>query len=347
MRDLSIRFTVVRSGADNGEIFPASSSRPRLRMDSGGEIKMSLSGDFFDPGDRVDWLTDEIRPDLIIDGTPHPLGIYLPASVRRSENETTQVLHIECYDRGWKVRDNYLEALLHLDAGNNYVNTVNQLLAACGISLIAQTTTEAELTEAREDWGIGTSYLSIVNDLLGEINYNPLWFDADGVAILEPASVPTAENIEHTLDDTDIHSLLLPAISRELDIYSAPNVIICLCSNADKNGPMVATSENTNPQSPLSISRRGRRIAKVVQVDNIASQDELQAYADRLRNETMITGETIILKTGLLPGYGVNDIVAVRYGDLFAVCIERAWTMDLAPGGIMTHELEKVVINLG
>ena len=110
---------------------------------------------------------------------------------------------------------------------------------------------------------------------------------------------------------------------------------------------MVATSENTNPQSPLSIQRRKRRIAKVVQVNNIADQTELQAYADRLRNETMISGETIQVQTALLPGFGVDDVTAIRYGDLFAVCIERSYTMDLRVGGMMNHTLEKVVINLG
>lgn len=347
MRDISFRFVVVRNGADYDELHPADKSAPQLRMSASGEIKTSLSGNFLNPGDRVNWLTDEIRPELIVDGVPHNLGIYLPAAVRMQSNDTRDAVHLEAYDRNWRVKDNYTDSLLHLDAGTNYVDAVIQLLTACGISLISRTSTSAALNEAREDWNIGSSYLKIVNDLLLEINYNPLWFDADGLAILEPVSVPTAANIEHTLDDTDIRSLIRPTISRETDIYRAPNVIICVCSNADKSGPMIARSENTNPQSPLSIARRGRPISKVVQVSNIASQEDLQAYADRLRNETMITGETIVLKTGLLPGFGVNDVVSVRYGDLFAVCLERAWTMELAPGGEMTHTLEKVVINLG
>lgn len=347
MRDVSFRYVVVRNGADYCEIHPANGNDPQLRMSATSEIKTSMSGDFLDPGDQVNWLTDEIRPEIVIDGIPHSLGIYLPAAVRGQKSDTTATVHLEAYDRNWRVKDNYSEDRIHLNAGANYADAVIQLLTASGISLISRTPTAATLSEDREDWNVGSSYLTIVNDLLDEINYNPLWFDKDGLAILEPASVPTAANIEHVLDDTDIRSLLRPAISRETDIYKAPNVIICVCSNADKSGPMIARSENTNPQSPLSIARRGRRIAKVVQIHNIASQEELQAYADRLRNETMISGETIVLQTGLLPGFGVNDVVAVRYGDLFAVCIERAWTMNLSVGGNMTHTLEKVVINLG
>ena len=347
IRTLSFRYVIVRDGADFTEIYPARSSAPRIKMNGASSIKTNFSGSFINPGDSVKWLTDEIRPELIIDGIAHPLGVYMPAAVRELETATERMLNIEAYDRCWRVRDVRTEDLLHFDAGTPYLTAVQQLLTACGIALVSVTPSSATLTEAREDWNIGTDYLSIVNQLLSEINYNPLWFNAEGLAILEPASVPTAANIEHTLDDTDIRSLLLPTNSRETDVYKAPNVFVAVCSNADKNGVMRAKSENTNPQSPLSIARRGRRIVKVVQVNNIASQEDLQAYADRMRNESMITGETIIVKTGIFPGYGVNDVTSIRYGDLFAVCLEKAWSMDLQVGGIMTHTLEKVVINLG
>ena len=110
---------------------------------------------------------------------------------------------------------------------------------------------------------------------------------------------------------------------------------------------LLAKAENANPQSPLSIMRRGRRIVAVEHVDNIASQDELQAYANRLRNESMITAETFRVETGLLPGYGVADVTALHYGEFAAVCIERAWDMELRPGGSMNHTLERVVAALG
>ena len=61
----------------------------------------------------------------------------------------------------------------------------------------------------------------------------------------------------------------------------------------------------------------------------------------------MITGETIVVQTGLLPGFGVDDVTAIRYGDLFAVCRERAYSISLNVGGIMQHTLERVVVNIG
>ena len=179
------------------------------------------------------------------------------------------------------------------------------------------------------------------------INYKELWFDASGAARLEPAAVPTAGQIKHTYDASNVKSMLLPAISRETDLYDAPNVFLCICSNADKNAPMTATAVNDNPQSPLSTVRRGRRIVKQVRVNNIEDQEALQAYADRLRNESLIRGETIQITTGLFPGYGVDDVAGIVWGDLSSLAVERAWSMTLAVGGDMQHSLERVVIALG
>lgn len=342
-RTLDFRYVIVRNGADYGELYPLSA--PRIRCDDEAEIKTSLSGTFL-YNDGIDWLTDEIRVEMDIDGVTSSLGVYLPASVNIRNDSTTKQVNIEAYDRCWLVRDNYTESLQYFASGTSYITAITSLLTACGVALQSVTASAATMAEAREDWDIGTSYLEIINQLLSEINYKPLWFNSKGVAVIEPISEPSADNIQHSFDSTNVKSLMFPQISRETDIYQAPNVFICVCSNADKASGMVATSENTNPQSPLSIARRGRRIASVTQVDNIADQNELQAYADTLRNKSMISGETINVTTALLPDFGVGDIVSLIYDDLCTICVEKSWEMSLEVGGNMSHTLERVVVNL-
>ncbi|MBQ3982084.1 MAG: hypothetical protein II631_08600, partial [Treponema sp.] len=169
---------------------------------------------------------------------------------------------------------------------------------------------------------------------------------ASGIARIEPYEPVSAENIRHTLSDRDVRTMLLPGIARTTDIFSRPNVFVVICSNPDKADGMVATAENTALQSPLSIQRRGRRIVQVTRVNNIATQQELQAYADRQLTDSLISGETIQVTTGLLPGFGVGEVTAIQYGDVFAICREKAWTMELTAGGSMTHVLERQVINV-
>ena len=345
-RTIDFRFLILRDGAECGQIHPVEGSAPSIVMEDAGEIKTSLAGVFLDPGDEVDWLTDQIQPQLIIDGTVYSLGIYLPTTLHYTETGTAKTVTVQAYDRGWLVQTRCAESMPCFAASLNYLSAVGSLLREAGIIAIAETATNLTLTEMREDWNVGTSNLAIVNELLSEINYKQLWFDQEGSAILEPVRLPTAANIDHILDDTNIESLMFPQIDRETDIYRAPNVFLCVCSNADKAGPLTAIGENTNPQSPLSIARRGRRITQVVNVNNIASQQALQVYANRLVTDSMFRGETIDVETCLLPGFGVGDIISLRYGDLMALCVEHAWSMALTVGGKMHHTMERVVLNV-
>ena len=364
-REISLQYILLRGGAYCAELRAREDQAPHLRMNSRGEIKMSFSGVFApkavdadgEPVD-IDWISDEIQPALVIDGVMTPLGVFMPATPRQIDDGVTASVRVEAYDRCWRVRDSNSTGTIYFAAGTLYLDAVEQQLTASGIETVFKTPCAAVLAEERE-WPVGTSRLRVINELLSEINYNQLWFNASGAAVLEPVSVPEAAAIEHSLDMSDPETRVLPGISRETDIYSAPNVFIVTCANPEKQALMTATATNDNPQSPLSVTRRGRQICTVVQVNNIADQAALQAYADRLRDESMITGETIQVSTALLPGWGVADVVGLTYpiraiterGEAVttmepAICIESAYDMELTVGGRMTHTLERIVYNL-
>lgn len=358
MREIDFRYRLLRNSADMGWLNADLDNAPTVRADSTRENKISLAGNF-DPvavdadGNeiQVDFLRDEIQPLLIIDGEESPLGIFAAATVIPGETESSGNLRLECYDRCWQVQAVKTESILYWAAGTNYMVAIEQLLTAAGIKAVNATPTSAVFATAREDWPVGTSLLVIINSLLREIGYKDLWFNASGIAMLEPAAVPRAANIRHTLDGDDPDTLVWPGIERKTDVFDAANVFIASCSNPDLTSPLVATSVNDNPQSPLSVTRRGKRICRSVKVDNIPSQAALQAYADRLRDESLITGETLRVTTLLQPGWGVDDVASLHYrmlnGDeINAVCIARSWSMELKVGGQMSLDLERVVYNI-
>lgn len=341
-RTVSFRYKVLRNNSDYSELHAIGA--PTVRMESSGEIKTALSGEFA-VNEAIEWLTDEIEPVLIIDGVEHPIGVYAVATKRDGENETTKSVNIEAYDRCWRLRDTKTETRLYFSAATTYQAAIEQLLATCGIATYQFTPTTETLGVSRE-WAIGKSYLAIVNELLLEINYGQIYFNAEGVAILQPEPEISAESITHTLDSTNVNCLLLPQIEREMDIYNTPNVFIAICSSADRANPWVATAVNDNPQSPLSIMRRGRRIVSIENVNNIASQSALQEYVNIKRNKSMLSGELVTVSTGLLPGFSAQEVIGLIYEDYMGICREKSWTMELKTGGTMTHELEKVVVNL-
>lgn len=345
-RTVDFHYYAVRDGANFCELFAPEGGEPSITMDNSGSIKTKLSGSFLPPEREVDWLRDEIRPVLVLDGAEYHLGRFLPVNVSTVRSATSTRIQVEALDRGWIVRDCRTEDLLYFAAGTKYLSAIGSVLISCGIADVSVVESDEVLAENREDWPVGTSCLDIVNQLLSEINYKDLWFDKDGMARLEPKPAPLAGNLLHTLDERQVTSLMIPGMSQNTDIHSAPNVFICVCSNADKNGAMRAVAENTNPQSPLSITRRGRRITKVVQLKNIASQAELQLYADRMVTDSLLRGDVFNVTSCLLPGFGVDDLTALRYGEISAICRETAWSMDLRVGGQMSHTLERVVLNL-
>lgn len=352
-REISFRYNLLRGGAYYARLRALESDTPRIRMNRADSIKTALTGTFAPEAEDADgrpmpinFLTDEIQPVLVIDGAPHPLGVFVPTTPTQSEDSGVDRVRVEAYDRCQRVLDTNSARLLYWPRGTLYLDAVEQLLTEAGILTVFKTPSAAAFTEPREDWPAGTPYLDVINELLGEIGYNPLWFDAAGHAILEPASEPEASQIEHTLDASDPDTRVRPGISREVDLFSAPNVFIVTCANPEKSGPMSAEARNENPQSPLSIPRRGRRIVSVTTVNNVTSQAELQNLADQQRNASLISGETIEVSTGLLPGWGVGDVVALHYGDVTALCVEEAYDMELKVGGRMSHTLRKVVYNL-
>lgn len=345
-RTLGFKYNVLRGNAIYSQLIAMQdASAPTIRMNDSGPIKTSFSGTFL-PNAAVNLLSDELQPVLVVNGVEHPLGVFLVSTVSELEDPARSIA-VEAYDRGWRVESTKTESMIYFAAGTNYLEAVKTLLEQAGITTVIETPTAAALAEDRQEWAVGTSFLTIVNQLLGEINYKELWFNQNGIAILEPVLTPTAENITHTLDSDDVSSLLLPELRKETDAFSAPNVFICICSNLDMDVPMVATSVNENPASPLSTISRGRRICSVEYVDNIANQAELQTYADKKRDNSMIRGETLIAQTALLPGFGVDDVTALHFNDFSGICMERAWTMELSVGGTMSHTLEKVVYALG
>lgn len=345
-RELDFRYRILKHGASFGWLSEANSGRSSIRTKCSSSLKSRLTGQYLLP-DGENLLDAEIQPEMILDGTVYPLGVYVPATVEEVRTGTGTAYSVTAYDRCWLLQTRTLEAQTTFMAGANYLDPVKSLLGQAGITLIAETPTAATLTETRADWPIGTDFLTVINSLLSEINYGEIWFNASGAAVLAPKKTPTAENIDHRLDSRTVRSLILPGLTRKTDIFSTPNVFLVVCSNPDKSGVLTAESENNNPQSPMSIQRRGRRILSVQTVNNIASQAALQAYADQLRDNSLFTSETFQVTTALFPGWGVNDITSLQYDDIRAICTETAWTMNLNVGGNMTHTLERMVLAIG
>ena len=343
IRDVSYRVAVLRNGGEVTRLHWDSGSGPTVYFDESGEIKSSFSGTFL-PNDAAELLSDELQPVLTIDGTDYSLGIFRAATVSTAVTAYGKTVQVEAYDRCWLLQNAKTQDRVHYAKGANYLTTVQQILTSCGIGLTIATPSTATLATDREDWEIGTDYLTICNTLLAEINYKAVWFDVNGIAHLEPYAEAAASNIKHSYGGAEILRPISAEASEETDIFSTPNVFVCVCSNPDLDTALTATAENDSPASATSTFKRGMRIVQVTQVDNVASQEELDAYAKRLMEESRYAVKTISFETFSEGGHGIGDTISIDHPEIGGIYEETAWSITMGAGNLMKHTAQRTVI---
>lgn len=342
MRRVDYRFQVIRNGVPYAEL--SAIGTPTIKMQSTAAIARSLSGEFAKPRDwEPNFLRDEIRPQMQLDGQWFSLGVFIASSVSETWSNGAGHLRIEAMDRTLLVKQVSTEGLLHLTKGTPYTTAVTQLLAAAGITSVLTDASDDALTTDREDWDEGTSYLNIANALLDEMAYDPLWFDGDGVARLTRYSEPTASNVEH-IYQSGANAYIASTCTLTQDIYNPTNVFKAVVSNPDLPEPLTATAVNESVSSPISTVNLGRRIlAPIARMDNIASQTALQMYVERLRFESQLADETVTFTTANTPNHGYKDILALEHERLSGIYQETEWTMQLSYSGQMTHKAKRII----
>lgn len=342
MREIDYRVDVLRGGVPYGRLL--FSSAPGVYCDSGAQIKLTLRGNFLH-SDQVDYVNDELRPVMILNGVEYPLGVY--TIVTRSETGNAAGVkydEIEAYDRGIRLQWAKLEHRDFWAKGTTYESVISHYLTAAGIKNAMLTPNTNVLQSDREDWDIGTDYLTIINTLLGEINYNNLWFDLSGTARITPYAAPSAGNIRHRYGIHDGLTVLRPEYGSEIDLYNKPNVFIAVLENPEYETPLIKQAVNDIPASRISTISRGIRIPEVCKVNNIASEEELQAYVNRLRDESMQTSEYVDIQTANMPGHNVGDVIALVHSEIQGIFREISWQITMEAGAYMTHKLQRVVI---
>lgn len=337
-RILSSKMDIIRNGVRYGGL--EYSDPPSISCSGDAEICLSLRGTV-KATDKMDVLTDHVRAYVVIDGVDRPVGEYGVGTVKTIVKNNVKWWEIECYDQASLCKRSLVETRYYIAAGTPYLDAINALLIDCGITRVISDSNVDTLTTDREDWDIGTSRLSIINTLLDEINFYPLYFDLSGVARLAKKADLSSVIPTYTYK-ADQLSILYAECSSELDIFDTPNVFIVLMSNAEQ-GAMKATAENNSPSSALSIIRRNQRIPRTYKVDNIASQAALQEYADNLRNDSLLSTETVEFYTAINPVHSVHDVLVLQHPDIEGVFLETSWSMTLKAGERMTHKAKRVL----
>ena len=295
----------------------------------------------------INWLSDRIQPFVEVkmpnsDYIEFPMGIFLLNSPIRTEQNNYVYRDVEAYGLTQILRADKFINRYTVSAGTNYRTAIIDILNSAGI--IKHNIEETDKVIPIDiDWAPGIEKLEAINELIGAINYTPIYDDVYGYFTSFSYRSPSARSAEYVYSDDEL-SVMYSGMSEELDTFGIYNSWVVTFSNPERE-PLVSTYTNDNPESPTSTINRGRLIVDVREIDNIADQQALDAHVQRIAFESSQVYGKIEFETAIMPMHDYNDVIELNYQPLGiqGKYSETGWTIPLEVGGKMKHSLRRVV----
>lgn len=271
-----------------------------------------------------------------------PLGIYLLSSPTRKDEDNQVFREVNAYDGLQVLKDDRFTDRYTVSAGTRYYDAVISILEGAGITKYNIEYTEKTLPNAK-DFEPGKEKLYALNELLRGINYDGIQVDVYGYYNSSSYQLPNQRAPEYTYRDDD-ESVTLPGMEEELDLSEVYNQFVVVRTN-EQQQPISASYTNDNPNSPVSTVNLGRTKTDYREVQDIADQESLDSYVQRIAHESTKIYGKLQFSTGIIPVHDIDDVLQIEYSRLGITekYIETEWSFPLQPGGTMSHEVRKVV----
>jgi len=326
---------------DTGEIdFLRERIQPwaRVRITQGRVVHSERS--FLSPTQTVQNEKDR-RPPEQSGYAEFPLGVFLLSTPAIEYQGNVRFRQIDAYDKLQILIDDGFTTRFVADEGEVITDVVRRILQDAGISKINIERTDKTLPTWL-DWNPDVSRLEVVNDLLGIINYDPLYVDEYGYFVSRPSRNPSERSTEYTYE-TDHLSIITPGARAIEDFFNVPNEWVGVVSEPDRV-PLTYVYRNENPDSPTSIPNRGRTSTSYIDVD-AADIDALEGIVEKQAFEDSQIYTEMEFSTVVMPHHSHNDVYRIRHDKLGinARFQEISWTMPLAPGAEMIHRAKRII----
>lgn len=274
-----------------------------------------------------------------------PLGVFLLSTPNREADASGVVIRsVEAYDQGMILDSQLTAEPYYVAGGETYTDAIAELLSnTTGLgefSVVPSSTT----LPAQRMWDAGASHLTILNDLTTAVNYEPIHFDENGIAIVQPYVSPQDRVSEYTYA-ADAVSVLIPGASQNLDLFSQPNQWVLVVSEPDR--PVLsAVYTNDDPTSPTSTVNRGRIITDFRTEQEAATQTLLNEKVQIIAQEATQIFEEVKFSTAIMPIHNHRDVYWLSYPQLSieANYFELSWSYNLQAGAGMEHTARRVVV---
>lgn len=322
-------------------------------------IKGGGALDVLDRKQEVDWLNVRVHPVALLSSTglEEPtevgLGIYLPAAPVEQWTALGRSWRVELLDKL-----TVLEEIVTDEDGNpvTYVAPIGANVLALVVDLIQSLGETAPAIEPDAKvltqsmvWDVGTSILTIINDLLQANGYGSIWTDGMGQFRVTPYVPPSARTpvYEALAPFTPgEQSLMSPEWTNDRDIYSIPNRYVAISSGSGDEEAMVAVATNEDPASPFSYQARGRWVTHVQTDVEASSQADLLARAQMGLAQMSSVTSGITISHVYLPDLRLNETVRFTNpaAGLDLLCYVTKTNVEFDPTALCQSEIREAVI---
>jgi len=245
-----------------------------------------------------------------------PIFTGLTSEPSRKIKGKTTTYNMSCYSVLKPAADRLVPLGYYAQAGSEGAAVAASLLKECGLR-VTYTPGGAYLPMAIIAEA-GETYLTMVQRIVNALGWR-VKIDGKGRVDICPYDSKVVADFSTSTD------MLEPEVTDEQDWYSCPNVLRVTCDNYS------VTVKDEDPNSPLSIPRRGREIWKAESVNSVA---DLGQYALARLKELQSPARSLDYTRRFDPNVMPGDVVRISYPaqDINGVFRVASQSIDLEYG---------------
>jgi hypothetical protein len=234
------------------------------------------------------------------------LGVYTLTTPLRPLGGSPSTLQFQGYDLIYLLRQQVGDTY-EVAAGSDPAAAAAQVIGLAIPEVTVLTVGSATVLPNRLTWPFNpahpTTFLDIVQVLLGSIGYREVWVDWEGRFRIEPFIDMQQTEFEWTFDMNADDNIVAEEVTQEVDVYDVPNwwrFVMNDLIDTPVEGVSQFTWQDTSPANPGSTMNRGRLIRHIESV-SVATYSDLVTYGQRVIAASMSPGETFTVKTQPFP----------------------------------------------
>ena len=242
------------------------------------------------------------------------LGTFLTQTPEFNYDGRISDLSIDCYTPLLELKDNPPPLGYTVFKDTNTMSKAYDIIhenCRAPVSLLGEKERHTLIQDFVSD--TDDTWLSFTKDLIANADYE-FGLEDDCSIVFEKIQDVKSLQPMYTFSD-DNSSLLGPSIKDKRDLYGIPNTLEMLYTT-DTNDYYYITVENNDPNSEISVQRRGRRVT--VRVDNPSfpgnpTEEEFRQYAKQYLKKLSTLEHTVTFTHGFVPEVRLGTCVRLNY----------------------------------